>query len=79
MQQTQAAVFAELGTVQGRPCVMLAQPTKDNLVALVLAVVGGNLKRLDLCVVPTPHVRRYGAGSIRRRDGSILQPVAVME
>ena len=37
------------------PCVILAQGEKENLVALVLAEVKGDLiKRIDMCIVPNP-------------------------
>jgi len=37
------------------PCVVLAQGEKENLVALVLAEVKGDLiKRIDMCIVPNP-------------------------
>jgi hypothetical protein len=37
------------------PCVVLAQGEKENLVALVLAKVKGDLiERIDMCIVPTP-------------------------
>ncbi len=37
------------------PCVVLAQGDKENLVALVLAKVKGDqIKRIDMCIVPTP-------------------------
>ena len=54
-----ATVFAEMGNVSvcgsNRPCVILAQHDKSNLVILVLAEVEGNkLKRIDLCIVPPP-------------------------
>lgn len=54
-----ATVFAELGEVEAygslRPCVVLAQNDKRNLVGLVLAEVSGDkASRLDLCVVPAP-------------------------
>jgi hypothetical protein len=56
---TGAAVFAEMARISayGRhgPCVVLAQGSRDNLVAVVLATVrDGKLSRLDLCVVPHP-------------------------
>ena len=36
------------------PCVVLAQGEKENLVALVLAEVKGDLiKRIDMCIVPS--------------------------
>ena len=38
-----------------QPCLVLAQHSKDNLLALVLAEVKANrLARLDLCLVPRP-------------------------
>lgn len=60
IQQAKATVFAEMGTVSAygrkQPCVILAQNDKDNLVCLVLAKVERDkLKRLDLCIVPTPY------------------------
>lgn len=59
VRKAKATVFAEMGTVAAygrtQPCVVLAQNTKTNLVAFVLAAVDGeHLKRLDLCVVPSP-------------------------
>lgn len=59
VRKAKATVFAEMGTVAAygrtQPCVVLAQNSKTNLVALVLAAVDGeHLKRLDLCVVPSP-------------------------
>lgn len=37
------------------PCVVLAQGEKENLVALVLAEVKGDLiERIDMCIVPAP-------------------------
>ena len=52
-------VFAEMGEVwayfEHRPCVVLAQGSKEDLVGIVLATVDRNkLSRLDLCIVPTP-------------------------
>jgi len=57
--RTKATVFAEMGVVSAygskRPCVILAQNKKDNLVGLALAKVNeGKLKRLDLCIAPSP-------------------------
>jgi hypothetical protein len=54
-----ANVFAEIGTVsaygKNQACVILAQNSKDNLVGIILAKVeDGQLKRLDLCIVPAP-------------------------
>jgi hypothetical protein len=52
--------FAELGRVHayGRPrtCAVLAQPTKADILGLVLATVRGDrIARLDVCIVPRPH------------------------
>lgn len=54
-----ATVFAELGEVSAygsrRPCVILAQNDKANLVGLALAKVSnGKVARIDLCIVPPP-------------------------
>lgn len=54
-----AQVLAEIGTVAAygsdRPCVVLAQGSKENLVGIVLAEVHGeHASRLDLCIVPPP-------------------------
>lgn len=59
IQQANATVFAEMGTVAAygkiQSCVILAQNDRANLVGLVLAKVdGGLLKRIDLCIVPPP-------------------------
>lgn len=59
IQQANATVFAEIGTVaaygKNRSCVILAQNDRGNLVGLVLATTDGNkLKRLDICIVPPP-------------------------
>lgn len=63
IQKSKATVFAEMGTVaaygKNQPCVILAQEYKENLVGLVLAKTkGSKLKRLDICVVPTPRAAR---------------------
>lgn len=57
VKNAKATVFAEMGMVLAygayQPCVVLAQHTQDNLVALVLAKISaGKLERLDLCIVP---------------------------
>ena len=59
IQNTGAEVFAEMGVISAygaqQPCVVLAQSSKENLVALVLArAAGSKLCRLDLCIVPPP-------------------------
>jgi len=58
-----AMVYAKMGTVAAygrkQPCVILAQNDKSNLVGIVLAKVEGErLKRLDLCVVPSPETAK---------------------
>jgi len=60
IRQHNAPLWAELGGVVAfggyRPCVILAQYTKDNLISLVFArTAGGQLQRLNLCIVPDPH------------------------
>jgi hypothetical protein len=60
VRRSNATVYAEIGRVSAygrdQECVVLAQNTPDNLVALVLAKSeGSKLKRLDLCIVPPPH------------------------
>ena len=38
-----------------QPCVIMAQNNRDNLVALVLVKLEGQLiKRLDICITPSP-------------------------
>ena len=56
-------VFGELGRVYAygmeRPCVVVAQDTKADLVALALfEVADGRITRIDLCAVPPPHAAR---------------------
>jgi hypothetical protein len=60
LKRNNAVVFAELGIVSAygreQPCVVLAQYSLENLVALVLAKCeGSKIKRLDLCIVPPPN------------------------
>ena len=59
IRNARATVYAEMGRINAygkdQPCVVLAQNSPSNLVALVLATVeGGMLARLDMCVVPPP-------------------------
>lgn len=66
IRQSKATVFAEMGVVvaygKEQPCVILAQNEKANLVGLVLAKVDGErLKRIDLCIVPSPEAAK-GSG-----------------
>lgn len=67
IRNANATVFAEMGSIhlhgKEQPCVVLAQNDKTNLVGLVLAKTDGvKLKRLDLCIVPTPEMAaRSGA------------------
>jgi hypothetical protein len=50
--------WAEMGWLDHEcpgPCVVMAQGDRNNLLAVVLAVVEGDkIKRLDLCGVPSP-------------------------
>ena len=49
------AEIAELLAYGGGPCVVMAQGTKDNLLATVLAEVeGGYVQRFDICQIPSP-------------------------
>jgi hypothetical protein len=49
------AEMAELKTYSGGPCVVMAQGSKDNLLATVLVEVEyGKIKRLDMCQIPPP-------------------------
>jgi hypothetical protein len=57
LRQAGVSVFAELGSVRDhegvQPCVMVAQNTCDNLVALVLATAeGGKASKLELRKIP---------------------------
>ena len=52
-----------MGTVSAfkpeQPCVIMAQNNRDNLVALILVKLEGQLiKRLDLCIVPRPQTAK---------------------
>ncbi len=53
-----SAVFAEIGEMDAYAkgkCVVLAQGTKQNLVATVFAETDGKkIKRIDMCIVPPP-------------------------
>ncbi|MBS0391684.1 MAG: nuclear transport factor 2 family protein [Proteobacteria bacterium] len=60
IRNSDSPVYAEMGVVhayfENQPCVILAQGSKEDLVAIVLAKTeGAFLKRLDLCIVPEPH------------------------
>ena len=49
------AEMAELKAYSGGPCVVMAQGSKDNLLATVLVEVeNGKIKRLDMCQIPSP-------------------------
>ena len=58
VKQSGGKVWAEMGTLQEGfpgPCVVMAQGEQENLVAVVLAKVAGDLiSRIDMCIVPTP-------------------------
>ena len=63
IREASATVFAEMGTVSAykpeQPCVIMAQNNRDNLVALVLVKLEGQLiKRLDLGIVPPPQTAK---------------------
>ena len=59
-EREKSTVYAEMGMVatplrKRRPCVVLAQYDKTNLVGLVLAAVKDNkLHHVDICIVPPP-------------------------
>jgi hypothetical protein len=54
--------FAEVALWADEPCVVMAQGSKDNLVATVLVKVSGEcISRIDMCAVPMPQeTRRTG-------------------
>lgn len=58
IKQSNATVYAELGEIEAyghKDCVIVAQNTKDNLVAIAFITVGENqIRKIDLCVVPPP-------------------------
>ncbi len=59
IRNAKASVYAEMGTITfnkvPRPCVLLAQDSRDNLVGLAIAETSeGLLHRIDLCIVPSP-------------------------
>ena len=56
------AELAELQSYPGGPCLVMAQGDKSNISATVLVeVAGSEIKRLDMCFVPSPHsARRSG-------------------
>ena len=48
-------LFAELGTLPTGPCLVLADGSKDELVATVLVdVVGDKIRHLAFCLTPAP-------------------------
>jgi len=58
IQSSGSIVFAEIGEIKQAhpigPCVLVAQNTKENLVATVLAEVKGEfIQRLDMGLIPT--------------------------
>ena len=60
IQEANATVFAEMGTVSvygraNQPCGVMAQNDRENLTALFLVKLAGQLiKRLDIFVTPSP-------------------------
>ena len=57
----ESTAFAELGTCQGRPCVIIALDKKENRLAVVLFSIKENrVSRIDLCtVVPCVEEARW--------------------
>jgi len=58
IRSTGVLVFAEIGELRVShpigPCVLIAQGSKENLVATVLAEVSdGLIQRFDMCIIPT--------------------------
>ena len=65
LRTVQECVFAEMGVINAyghTECVVLAQPTQDNLMATVLIdVADGKIKQVSMCQVPPPEsVARTG-------------------
>lgn len=65
IRTTQAIPAAELGIVNAyghKQCVVIAQPTRDDLTATVfIDVADGKIKQLSMCLVPSPYsVKRTG-------------------
>ena len=58
IKRSGARVWAELGELQaypGGPCLIMAQGSKDNLVATILVEVAGQtIRRFDMCQIPPP-------------------------
>jgi hypothetical protein len=57
--QSESPAYAELAELHpsngGGPCLVIAQGSKDNLMATVLVVVeDGYIKRFDMCCIPPP-------------------------
>ena len=49
-------VWAEIGSCNSGPCVVMAESEPGNLIATVLVEVEGDkIKRMDLCCVPSPY------------------------
>lgn len=58
LKRSGSRVWAEMAELHGhpnRPCLVLAQGDKNNLVAtLLMDVAQGKVRRADLCLVPPP-------------------------
>jgi hypothetical protein len=55
IRQSGSRVFAEMGTVSGQFCLVMAQGSKDDVQATVLAKVAGDkIVSLAMCLVPHP-------------------------
>ncbi len=62
LEESGSEVWAEIGELTygfPGPCVVVAQGERENLMAVVLAEVGGEfITRIDLCIVPAPETAR---------------------
>ena len=55
LAQMPDAIASPVMGCNGRPCLVLAQPTQDDLVATVFAdVAGGLITGISLCIIPEP-------------------------
>jgi|GEM_PF-588818 len=74
IRKSGATAYAEMGEIHAygalRPCVILAQHSKDNLIGIVLAKIRDNkISRLDLCIIPPPEqATRSGEYPGRKTD-----------
>jgi len=77
IRKSGATAYAEMGEIHAygalRPCVILAQHSKDNLIGIVLAEIRNDkISRIDLCIVPPPEqAKRSGEYPGRKADTRI--------